>query len=115
MVKVEVIQRFTYEKFGKLNNIKRINANENEDGWLYVGDTFECDENTANYLSGNNSKNATVVKVVEYIPPVVETYKAKVVDADKVEVKVIVDEKKVKEEAINAKKPKKRNNKNIKK
>lgn len=93
MVKAEVIERFTYEKFGELQNVKRINANENEDGWLYVGDTFECDEDTANYLSGNNSKNAIVIKVVEYIPPIVETYKAKVVDADKVEVKVISAEK----------------------
>ena len=109
MVKCEVIEKIT---FGKFNEIKesliRKDNNFNEEGYLYVGDTFICDEDIAKYLAGDNPKNMVAVKVVEVIPSI---YEAKVVDAEKVEVKVIIDEKKVKEEVISTKKPKKRNNK----
>ena len=33
-----------------------------------VGDCFECDEKMADYLTGNNSINRAVVKLIEVIP-----------------------------------------------
>ena len=110
MIRVEVIKKFTLEKFDLLKNVIRKNKQNDEKGTLYIGDTFECDDKMLNYLTGNNAESKTVVKVIE-----IKSYEAKVVDADKVEVKVIVDEKKVKEEVINTKKTKKKNSKNIKK
>lgn len=104
MKKVVVTKMFTLGKFNLLKNIVRKNEDNNIDGSLYVGDVFECDDEMFNYLTGNNPENKKVVELIEYKD-------AKVVDADKVEVKVIVDEKKVEEKVINTKKSKKRNNK----
>lgn len=66
MVKCETIKEFTLEKFDELKNIKRIK--KEEEGKMFVGDIFECSEQMADYLTGNNPKNATVVKVLEIIP-----------------------------------------------
>ena len=92
MIKAEVIEKFTLVKFDDLKNIVRKNKENNERGTLYVGDTFECDEDMAKYLTGSNIKNKTVIKIVEIMPEI-KTYDAKVVDADKVEVKVIKEPK----------------------
>jgi len=66
MVKCEVIEEFTLEKFDELKNIVR--KSKDEKGRLFVGDTFECDENMAKYLTGDNPLNKVVVKVIEVIP-----------------------------------------------
>ena len=66
MIKCEVVQRFTLERFNELKNIQRIGVDTY--GELYVGDIFECEKELADYLTGNNSKNACVVKVIEIIP-----------------------------------------------
>lgn len=67
MVKCEVINRdFTLEKFNELKNIQR--KARDEKGKLFIGDVFECDENLAEYLLGNNDKGKTVIKVIEVIP-----------------------------------------------
>lgn len=92
MVKCEVIEKFTLGKFNEIKEkLIRKDKNFNEEGCLYVGDVFECDENMAKYLTGENHKKISVVKVIEIIPSV---YEAKVVDTNKVEVKAI-DENKI--------------------
>ena len=67
MIKCEVIENFTLGEFQKISNLKRATSKEKE-GCLYVGDTFECDEEMAKYLTGGNDKNKIVVKILEVIP-----------------------------------------------
>lgn len=66
MIKVEVLEEFTLQEFNKLKNI--IRKGKDEEGKLFIGDIFECDEKMADYLTGNNSINRAVVKVIEVIP-----------------------------------------------
>lgn len=68
MIKVEVTEDFTLEKFNELKNI--IRKTKEQEGKLFIGDTFECDEKMADYLTGNNPINRAVVKVIEVIPDV---------------------------------------------
>lgn len=70
MIKCEVIENFTLGDFDKLKNIVR-NSNIDKYGELFVRDTFECDENMANYLTGANFKKACVVKVLEVVPEII--------------------------------------------
>lgn len=65
MIKVEVTEDFTLEKFNELKNI--IRKTKEQEGKLFIGDTFECDEKMADYLTGNNPINRAVVKVIEVI------------------------------------------------
>lgn len=69
MVKCEVIKRFSLEKFDELKNLVRATG-RNEEGHLYVGDTFECDEQMAKYLSGENKYNDVFIKVLEVVPEI---------------------------------------------
>lgn len=85
MVKVEVVERFTLGDFGKLQNIVRKGAEKQ--GELFVGDTFECDEEMAKYLTGNNALKKVVVKVIEIIPKEPKTIKLELED-----VKAIAEE-----------------------
>lgn len=63
MIKCEVIENFTLEKFNQLKNVNKvISRKDNEFG---VKDTFECDKEMADYLLGNNVLNKKVVKVIE--------------------------------------------------
>lgn len=66
MIKVKVIEDFTLQEFDKLKNI--IRKGKGQEGKLFIGDIFECDEKMADYLTGNNSINRAVVKVIEVIP-----------------------------------------------
>ena len=66
MVRVEVIKEFTLEEFYRVKNLQR--KQYNQVGRLFVGDTFECDEEVAKYLTGNNQKGEIVVKVLEVDP-----------------------------------------------
>ena len=73
MIKCEVIENFTLEKFNELKNVKKVEKRkENEFG---ARDTFECTEKMADYLTGNNDLNKTVVKVIEVEPEQVEEVK----------------------------------------
>lgn len=73
MIKCEVIENFTLEKFNQLENVKKVEIRKgNEFG---VGDTFECTEKMADYLTGNNALNKIVVKVIEVEPEQVEEVK----------------------------------------
>ena len=68
MIKCEVIENFTLEKFNQLKNVQKvIKRKDNEFG---VRDTFECKQEMADYLTGNNPLNKTVVKVIEVIPEI---------------------------------------------
>lgn len=73
MIKCEVIEDFSLREFAKLTNIVR--KARNVQGKLFVGDTFECTENMADYLTGNNPLNKAVVKVIEIEQPKVKDAK----------------------------------------
>lgn len=66
MIKVEVIENFTLERFNELKNVQR--KNSGKDGSLNIGDTFECTEDMAKYLMKENSYNKAYVKVIEVEP-----------------------------------------------
>lgn len=84
MIKVEVTEGFTLKDFGLLKNIVRKKVDK--EGELFVGDTFECDENMAKYLTGNNSLGKVVVRVIEILP------KEKPIKLQLEDMKVIADE-----------------------
>lgn len=70
MIKCEVIENFTLEKHNELKNVKKIvDRKDNEFG---ARDTFECTKDMAEYLTGKNVLNKTVVKVIEIIPEIKE-------------------------------------------
>lgn len=68
MIKCEVTREFTLGKFDELKNIKRKNPERNEKGRLYLDDTFECTEEMADYLTGNNANEDIVVRIIEVVP-----------------------------------------------
>ena len=86
MIKCEVIENFTLEKYNQLKNVnKREKRKDNEFG---IKDTFECSEEMVDYLTGNNVLNKTVVKVVEVEPiKEEETPKEEIIEETKVEEK----------------------------
>ena len=67
MIKVEVIEKFNFKDYDKIKDslIRKSIAIE---GQLFVGDTFECDKKTADYLLGENPLNKAVVRVIEVEP-----------------------------------------------
>lgn len=83
MIKCEVIENFTLEKFGELKNVERKRATGN---LLEVGDTFEAEEELVKYLTGGNTLNKVVVKVIEIMP------KEKTIKLELDDVKVIAEE-----------------------
>lgn len=66
MIKCEVVENFDLKAFGELKNIVR--KSKDDKGKLYVGDTFECSQQMAEYLTGNNPLRKAVVKIVEVQP-----------------------------------------------
>lgn len=68
MIRCEVIEEFTLEKFDELKNLVRAREEKNQNKKLYLKDTFECDKEMADYLTGGNSYNKPYVKIVEIIP-----------------------------------------------
>lgn len=66
MIKCEVIEEFTLERFNELKNIKRIKLDVK--GKLFVGDTFECNKKLAHYLAGGNDGKKVVVKIMSVKP-----------------------------------------------
>lgn len=63
MIKCEVLENFNLKRFNELKNLTR--KNKDVEGKLYEGDTFECSEAMADYLTGNNMLNKAFVKVIE--------------------------------------------------
>ena len=86
MIKVEVIESFTLERFDEIKNIER--AGEDTKGKLNVHDKFECTKELADYLLGDNPIKRPVVKIVEIIP-----------EEPKVEVKEVIDKPKKKKKS----------------
>lgn len=69
MIKLECIYEFSlFSRFNELFNIVRKDPNKKADGWVYVGDTFECSKELANYLLGDNQSKIVVVKIIEVEP-----------------------------------------------
>ena len=66
MIKVEAITQFTLGRFNEIKNIKRRSVEK--EGMLFVGDTFECTQEMAEYLTGKNDRGNIVVKIIEVIP-----------------------------------------------
>lgn len=66
MIKLEAVKEFSLQRFDELKNIKR--KGKEEKGKIFLGDTFECEEDLANYLTGNNEKKYVVAKVIEVLP-----------------------------------------------
>ena len=67
MVKVRVIQEFTLQAFSEARNLKRIDSKKNEEGRLYVGDTFECTDAFSEYLTGKNQNGLIVVEIIDTV------------------------------------------------
>ena len=67
MVKCKALETFSLNDFNKLKNLIR-GTNATKEGYLFEGDTFECDKELANYLTGENSYKRAFVKVIEIIP-----------------------------------------------
>ena len=72
MIKCEVVEDFRLQDFKKLKNLVRKNIDV--EGKLYIGDTFECDEKMAEYLTGKNVLKKVVVKIIEVQPEKNEDY-----------------------------------------
>lgn len=106
MVRVEATENFTLEAFDELKNLERKSGGVK--GYLNTGDTFDCTEEMAKYLMGENKLNKVVVKVIEVKP---EKIVEKVIEnkeepfVDKIEAPQIV---------IEEEKPKKKNDKRAK-
>lgn len=83
MVKVIVTSEFTLGRFAELKNIERADTNKKEEGHLYVGDKFECTQEMADYLTGENKVHRSFVKIIEIIPEA----KPKAVKEEKEEIK----------------------------
>ena len=64
MIKVEVIEKFNLKDFDKIKD-SLVRKSIDVEGQLFVGDTFECTRQMADYLLGDNSVNRAVVKVIE--------------------------------------------------
>ena len=74
MIKCEVVENFDLKAFGELKNI--IRKSKDDKGKLYIGDTFECSQQMAEYLTGNNPLRKAVVKIIEVQPEKKEEPKA---------------------------------------
>lgn len=98
MIKVKVIESFYLGRFNELRNIQRNGPAEN--GYLNVGDIFECTEEMAKYLSNeknsiyptdkdgkNNPRGRIFAKEIEVIPELTLDIKASEIKVPKVELK----------------------------
>lgn len=94
MIRVEVIEQFNFKDYDKIKDtIKRKSIDMK--GTLFIGDTFECDEDMVKYLTGNNEQGKTVVKVIE-------------VEPKKISVEKVVENAKDDKEFVEPIKPKKK-------
>ena len=72
MIKCEVIENFSLKEFDKLKIIER--KGKDTKGQLNKGDIFECDEEMAKYLTGENPLKKVVVEVIEVEPDIKLTH-----------------------------------------
>ena len=83
MIKCEVIENFNLKDYDKIKIVERKGADIK--GQLNKGDIFECDENMARYLTGENDLKKVVIEIIE-------VKEEKPVKKEKVE-EIIVEEK----------------------
>ena len=93
MIKVKVIEEFSLRDYAKLKNIVRAKEEKNKEGYLFVGDTFECDKEMVDYLLGGNANNKAYIEVIEVVPEKKEEPK---VEEPKEEIKIVEAPKKAK-------------------
>ncbi len=86
MIKAEAKQQFNLKDYTKVEIIKKWSEKPNE---FNKGDQFYCDQEMADYLSGNNPLQMNVIQILEVIPevetpkeqePTVEKTKKKKID-----------------------------------
>ena len=70
MIKVRTINPFTLKDYNKLSNVEKLF--NREPNAFDIGDTFECDEEMAQYLTGKNEQGLVVDEIVEVIPDIKE-------------------------------------------
>ena len=95
MIKVEAIKDFTLARFNEIKDTLVRNKVAVE-GKIFKGDTFECTQELAEYLSGKNAIGQTVIKVIEVIPEKKEEIKPEITTEIIEEEKPIVTTKKKK-------------------
>ena len=65
---VEAICDFSLKNFDKIKkSLIRINPDKRIEGYIYLGDTFECDALMLEYLTGSNPSKLTVIKVIKKV------------------------------------------------
>lgn len=100
MIRVEAIAEFNLKDFAKLKNIER--KGKAEEGKLFIGDTFDCDEEMFKYLTETNKLNRAFVKAIEVIPEVKEE------PVKEIEIPEVAEQKEKPKEVSLKKKPKKK-------
>lgn len=67
MLKVQVLEDFTFSRYNEIKDTLESKTTKKE-GKLFTGDIFECKDDIADYLLGENPIKRAVVKVIEIIP-----------------------------------------------
>lgn len=70
MVRAIVIEEFDLGRFDELKELVRADAKNDKKGHLYLKDTFLCDPEMYEYLSGRNKYNHAYIDKIEVIPEV---------------------------------------------
>lgn len=98
MIRVEAIAEFNLKDFAKLKNIER--KGKAEEGKLFIGDTFDCDEEMFKYLTETNKLNRAFVKAIEV--------EEKEEPVKEIEIPEVAEQKEKPKEVSFKKKPKKK-------
>lgn len=65
--KLKAIKDFSLSNWDSISHICRKNLEHDKKGFIYTEDTFECDFNTKNYLTGDNLNKTIVAQVIKEI------------------------------------------------
>jgi hypothetical protein len=67
MIKVKVIEDFYFGRYAELKNVVRLHDRGMEN-YFCKGDTFECEQDIAYYLTKTNEKGRAFIEIIEVIP-----------------------------------------------